>query len=223
MFRFQIWTATLIVSFLFAGISTAYAGGWEDLGVEDGVQVHFKEVGDDFSARGEMVADVHIGKIITVFTNPNERPYWVGNYVDHETLDITRTSERYWLKLDPSRLVSSRDYVIQANYTFDADNRVFKSEAESVEDERKPDQECCVRAVTETSYTIEALPGSERTRISVEVSTDPKGRIPSGRVRSAVQDWPVETLNRLARRSSIDAMPIDSRVEDWHEAKADDD
>lgn len=219
MIRYQMIAAAIVSSLLVFGASTALAGDWENIGTTDGVEVHFKEVGDDFSARGEIVADVHIGKILRVFTNPNERPYWVGNYVDHKTLDITRTSERYWIKLDPSRLVSARDYVIHANYEFDAENRVFRSTARSVEDDRMPEQDCCVRAASNTVYTFEAIPGQERTRIHVEVSTDPKGRIPRRSVRSAVQDWPVSTLTNLIQRASLDAMPVDSRVEDWHEAR----
>ena len=219
MSKIHLLAAVLVASFFFVDTAEADASEWEDLGVKDGVQLHFKEVGDDFSARGEIVVDVHIGKLLRVFTNPNERANWVGNYVDHKTLDITRTSERYWLKLDPSRLVSARDYVIDARYTFDEENRTFRSVAQSVDDERMPDQDCCQRAVSNTTYTFEALPGQERTRIHVEVSTDPKGRIPRRSVRSAVQDWPVNTLNALVRRASIDAMPVDPRVKDWHEAR----
>ena len=215
MFRYQIIAAAVVLSVMSFDLSTADAGEWERVGTTDGVEVHFKEVGDDFSSRGTIETDVHIGKIITVFVNPNERPNWVGNYVDHETLDLTRTSERYWVKLNPSRLVSSRDYVIEAKYSFDNDKKIFTSKAKSVTDERKPKQDCCVRAVTETNYTIEALPGG-RTRISVEVTTDPKGSIPTRSVRSAVKDWPVSTLGNLSKRASLDAMPLDPRVKDWH-------
>ncbi len=216
MFRYKMVATAIVVSFLTLGASTAMASGWERIGVEDGVEVHFKEEGDDFSARGEITVDVHIGKIIAVFVNPNERPHWVGNYVDHETLDITRSHERYWLKLDPSRLVSSRDYVIESRYNFDEDKRVFTANSRSVEDERKPEQDCCTRAVSTTKYTIEAVPGKEQTKINVEVQTDPKGRIPRRSVRSAVQDWPVSTLNNLTRRAQIDGMRTDPRVKDWH-------
>lgn len=217
MGRKKITAVGIALALVLGCASTAVAGDWEAVGETDGVTVHVQERddSDDFAFRGEMVADVHIGKVITVFTNPNERPHWVSNYEDHETLRLTRTSERYWLKLDPSRLTSARDYVIEAQYDFDDDDNVFTSEAESVEDDDKPEQDCCTRATTRTDYTIEALPG-ERTRIKVEVETDPKGRIPSRVVRSTMEDWPVTTLTNLVRRASIDGMPVDDRVEDWH-------
>ncbi len=219
MGRYQITAVMMALAIVLGCASTATAGDWESVGTTDGVTVYVQERpgSDDFAMRGEMTANVHIGKIIRVFTNPNERQHWIANYVDHESLDLSQSGETYWLELDPSRLTSSRDYVIQSQHTFDADSRTFTSEANSIEDSRKPEQDCCVRATTKTKYVFEAVEGREQVKLSVEVETDPGGRIPSRIVRSTMEDWPVTTLTNLVRRASIDAMPVDPRAEDWHE------
>ncbi len=219
MGRYHITAMLTALAIIFGCASTAVASDWERVGTTDGVTVYIqeREGSDEFAMRGEMTADVHLGKIIRVFTNPNERRHWIANYVDHESLELSRSGEIYWLKLDPSRLVSSRDYVIQSRHNFDESSRTVTSTANSTEDSRKPEQDCCVRAQTKTSYKFEAVEGSEQVKLTVEVETDPGGRIPSRTVRSTMEDWPVTTLTRLVRRASIDSMPVDSRVEDWHQ------
>ena len=219
MVRKQIIALLIIMGVSFVSLSSAVASDWEHVGETDGVDVHSKELPDSdlFAFRGEMTADVPIGKIITVYTNPNQRPHWVHDFGDSETLDITRTSERYWIKFDLSWPATDRDFVFQADYDFDADNRKFTARIRSVEDERKPDDDCCVRAEGETTYTFEAIPGQEMTRIVVESQTDPKGRLPGRLVRRTQRDWPVVTLTNLVERASASGIDVDPRVSDWHD------
>ncbi len=212
--RITILCALATTMFVLFGSSTALAGGWDRIGETDGVTVYKKD-GDDVMFRGVMEADVHIGNVIAVFVNPNQRPHYVDNYADHETFERDATSELYWLKLDMPFGVSDRDFLLRSNHDFQAGSRTFKSVTESVTDSRKPEDDCCVRADTRTEYTFEAQQGSETTKIEVVVQTDLKGRVPGRVVESAQEEWPVETLNAIVRQAS-NASP-DSRAADWHE------
>lgn len=219
MVRNQIVVLAVGLAVSLFALSPAVAGDWEHVGETDGVDVHSKEVADSdlFAFKGETTANMHIGKLLTVYTNPNQRPHWVHDYGDSETFDITRTSERYWIKFDLSWPATDRDFVFQADYDFDEDNRTFTARIRSVEDERKPEDDCCVRATGETTYTFQAIPGQEMTRVTVESQTDPGGRLPSRLVRRTQRDWPVVTLTNLIERASADSIDVDPRVSDWHD------
>lgn len=219
MFRHSVLSIFLIIGFLSIDLSVAQAGDWEDVGEIDGVEVQRKEVqGSPLVAfRGDVVVDVHIGKIMSVFTNPEERPNWVDRFGDTRTLSRTETSEVYWIRFDLTFPVKDRDYVLKAELDIDEDNRVVTTNIESVTDRRMREQDCCVRAHTETYYRFEAIPGKEQTRLRVEVHTDPKGRIPNALVNRIQRGWPSGTLNGLVDRASQPGVPIEPRFSDWHD------
>lgn len=197
--------------------STAVADDWEHIQTEDGVFVYERDVGDQVAFRGVTEVDVHIGRIISVFVDPSQRPHWVDRYANHETLEQTATSERYWLMFDMPFGVSDRDYVLQSNYTFMDQHRTFRAVTESVEDGRKPEDDCCVRAETTTEYTFQAEPGQQTTTVQVEVQTDLKGSMPDSIVNRVQRDWPVTTLNNLIERARQSGIEPDDRAADWHQ------
>lgn len=197
--------------------STASADDWEHIDTTDGVWVYEKEAGDDVMFRGVTEADVSIGELFAVYRNPEHRPYWVDNYENHETFERDESSEIYWMHLDMPFGVSDRDYVLEANYEFNEGNWTIEAVTESIEDDRKPEDDCCTRAETRTEYTFQAQPGEETTTIEVVVEVDLKGRVPSRVVDSATEEWPVETLNGLIDRTKQADVEPDSRVDDWHD------
>ena len=207
--------ALITVVVVVAASATAVASDWERIDETDGVTVYQQDAGDDVKFRGVMDADVHIGQIIAAFVNPNERPHWVDNYGDHETFERDATSELYWLRLDMPFGVTDRDYLLRSAYDFQEGNRTFNAVTQSVEDERKPEDDCCVRAETRTEYNFVASEGSESTSLEVIVQTNLKGRVPGRVVRSAQREWPVTTLTSLVERARN--ADVDSRAEDWHQ------
>lgn len=211
-FKLAIFVCALVVAAMTT--STALAADWDHIDTSDDVRVYERDLGDDVAFRGILETNTPIGKIISVFVDPNQRPHWVDRYAEHETLEQTASAEIYWLRFDMPMGVSDRDYLLRADYEFSDDTKTFTSNTRSVEDGRKGEDDCCVRADTTTKYIIEAV-DAETTRITVEVQTDLKGRIP-GRVVNRVQrDWPVVTLTNLVERATSSGVEIDSRVRDW--------
>ncbi len=207
----------LCFSLLLLDSSVAEAGEWEDMGVQDNVRVSRMQVeGTSVLAfRGETVADVHIARIAEVFLDPTQRGEWVNRYHSHETLERTDEMELYWIRFDLPIGISDRDYMLRADLEVDEANRQITARVNSVEDRRKPDQRCCVRAETQTYYQFTALPNG-RTRMIVEVHTDPKGLIPNWLVNRIQRDWPSDTLASLLARARASGVRNHPDYTDWH-------
>jgi hypothetical protein len=213
----------LLLSLLVLDLPAAHADEWEDLGETDGVRVSRMEVtGSSMLAfRGEMVADLHISRLMAIFLDPDDRASWVGRYHSHGTLerverpDDNEMWERYWIRFDLPRGISDRDYVLRTDLEVDRDDKVVVARIRSVVDRRWPEQECCVRAATESYYRFTAVPGQNRTRIIVEIHTDPKGRLPAWLVNRIQRSWPSSTLSSLVSRAGESDVTPRSEFVGW--------
>lgn len=198
-------------------LSSAQAEEWESMGVTDGVAVSRMQVSGSpvLAFRGEIVADVHISRIMEVFTNSQERRHWVDRYHSHETLEQTNRTELYWIRFGLPPGISDRDYLLQADLEIDEEEKQVTARLRSVEDERWPVQSCCVRAHTETFYEFTAVPGEDKTRMIVEVHTDPKGRLPAWLVNRIQRGWPSTTLSNLIARAKSSEIESHPEYSDW--------
>jgi hypothetical protein len=220
----QRWAIALLALVL-AVPAILYADqDWEFVMSSEGVDVYQRDAEEigGIAFRGEMEADVHIGELLTVFIDPDERPHWVYRYGEDEMLhrDEDRDlkwSESYWVRVDMPFPTTDRDYVFYTEYEIDEEEKVVYALIESVEDEAAPERDCCVRARSRTNYTVEPVVGEEKTRITVEVETDLGGSLPGWITRRAEREWPVETLTALVERAQADGVEVDQRVSDWHE------
>lgn len=203
--RFLVMLALAVALTLPFARSAFAETAWDYVGTFDGVRVSRKSEPNSgqFSFRGETVATLPIGKILAVFLDPAQRKFWVDRFADAKTLEAHGPlSEVYWIKFALPFPVSNRDYVLRAAGQVDATTHVFTATLKSVDDPRKPKDSCCVRAtVHRTYYRFEALKGTpEKTKITVEVTTDPKGLIPDWLVNLIQKKWPSQTLVGLIRR-----------------------
>lgn len=204
--------------------STAMAG-WNYLKTEDGVEVYERNaryMGEQ-TLRAVVEVDAPIGQVVSVFTDPEARMEWTYRADDQEVLQVDGDTEdqwleRFWTRIDMPFPVSDRDYLVAKKYELHPEERKLTARVRSINDDRKPEQSCCVRALSVMRYTLEAIPGEERTRVELIAETDLRGNLSSGRlVRQNAPAWPVGTLKRLAERAEANGVPIDERVADWHE------
>ena len=204
--------------------SSAFAddGKWEWVGKIDGVKVWKKEVeGTDLLAfRGEVVADVHIGKIMTIFANPDSRKNWVARWRDSKTLKKEPMAEEYYIRFDTPFPVTNRDYVLRSEGIADGNKGIFVCNIKSIERSDAPENDCCVRATaTKTYYHFKAMKGDQpKTLLIVEVHTDPKGMLPDWLVNLIQKKWPSDTLNGLVREAKKDSTQIHPKYSTWHDA-----
>lgn len=218
MHRWHLYLVVLLAfSLLALDSSVAHADEWEDMGVQDGVRVSRMQVeGSSVMAfRGEIVTETHIANIAQVFLDPTLRGTWVDRYHSHGTMERTDRHELYWIRFALPVGISDRDYLLRADLEVDESRKDFIARVNSVEDGRHGEQRCCVRAETETFYHFRALPNG-RTRMIVEVHTDPKGLIPNWLVNRIQRDWPSKTLtNLIARARQSDVRPHPDYA-NWH-------
>lgn len=212
-----------VVPALLPAVAMADEGSWENIGVFDGVKVWRKQVpgSDLFAFKGEIVANVHIGKIMTTFQDREQRKHWVDRFKEQKMLERPNPlTEVYWIHFALPFPITDRDYVMRAEGQIDAANKVFTARIKSVKDGRKPDDDCCVRAEAKnTYYRFEAIQGSEKTKLTVEVHTDPKGSLPDWLINIIQKKWPSKTLSGLINRAKAQNQ-IAPEFADWHEAPA---
>ena len=184
------------------GLSELRAEGWSSLGVIDGVKVSRKIVEGSplFAFRGERVADIPLDVLIATFSNPKERRHWVDMYKEHTTFEKTEMKEVYWIRFDLPPLISDRDYVLESVAKIDKEAGRLSVEIKSVEHPKAP-KGCCVRAeVKRTYYQFTAL-SRTKTKLEVEVHTNPKGLLPGWLINLIQKKWPAKTLNHLYQRA----------------------
>ena len=202
--------------------SSLNQGKWEVLSNADGFTTKRKSVegSNIFAFRGETVADVPIAKLLTIFLDSESRSKWVNMYGGDATLENKTKSDRvYWIRFNTPFPTSDRDYVLHAKGHADHDNRVYTTTIESVDHPTKPKNGCCVRGVAYgTYYRFEAIPGTNKTRVEVEVHTDPKGWLPSWLTNVIQKNWPKKTLTSLIREASKPTVQAHPEFAAWDQA-----
>ena len=122
----------------------------------------------------------------------------------------------YWIRFELPFPLSDRDYLLRATGDIDADKKVFVANIRSVNHPDRGVNDCCVRAEAyRTYYRFQAIPGQNKTKIEVEVHTDPKGMLPGWLVNMVQEDWPRETLLSLAREAAKDEIPSHQKFASW--------
>jgi START domain-containing protein len=226
----QRFVSPIILSALCTAALTAVAvpahgaaeNGWEYVTTDSNVVVYRKVVpGSDVVAfRGVTYANLAIGKLLAVFGDGNQRKNWVDRYVEHKTFAKSEGSETYWIHFGLPWPVSDRDYVLQAISKDDPENHRVTVDIRSVESADKGPDDCCVRATVHgTFYEFTALPGEEKTKIIVEVHTDPKGSIPTWLVNLIQKSWPSKTLHNLIDYATNAGVPALAAYADWHKVQ----
>ncbi len=220
--RRAVLALCLSLAFL-SSAAVAQEGAWESIGTYDGVKVWRKTVpgSELFAFKGEIVTNLHIGKIMTTFLDREQRKFWVDRFADQKMIEKPNPlSELYWIHFGLPFPISDRDYVLKADGQVDNAAHVFTARIKSVVDPRKGADDCCVRAEAKnTYYRFEALPGSEKTKLTVEVHTDPKGSLPDWLINLIQKKWPSKTLSGLITRARAQNQ-IQPEFANWHDAPA---
>ena len=111
--------------------------------------------------------------------------------------------------------ISDRDYVMHEKYSYDESQRVFTIDYESVEDAAKPVREDHVRAMAYRTFWRLTMLDNGRTKVEVEVFTDPKGALPAWLINLIQKDWPWKTIDGLVNRARKGDIKPDPAVAGW--------
>lgn len=186
----------LLISFVFAEVPK----GWNLVGTTNGVEVARKKVAGKnvFAFRGEATTDISVETFASILADEALSPKWVDMMVESKVVktypdDAALLHQKY----DIPWPMDDRDYVFKKNIVFDPTAKKVLITLQSVEDSLVPATAGYVRAEGErTFWSFEVLPDG-KTKIIVEVMTDPKGALPDWLVNSVQEDWPHKSINSL--------------------------
>jgi hypothetical protein len=215
-------TLNLLIVVLVSSLAIVARAGdppWEPTGDADGVKTYRREVtGTSMLAfRGEGTVDLHIARLMKIFLDTEHATEWTDMLVESKVVGrISSTAKLIYQKYDLAFPASDRDYVMELRYEIDAANKIVAARYRSVEDPRAPENDCCVRAQTLSTYwKFTAVPGENKTRAEVEVLTDPKGMLPSFVVNMIQKDWPRKSINALKARAEKPDVQPEAAYADW--------
>ncbi|MBI4575252.1 MAG: hypothetical protein HY722_03210 [Planctomycetes bacterium] len=177
-----------------------WAGPWEEVRRESGVTVSRREVdGTPIVAfKGEGLIDASLEKVLGVLADNEHRTEWVDRLAQSVVLE--RPSPWEFIVYQRFALpfpMSDRDYVYRARvHREEGTGRVLVEMAS----EEHPDAPATagVRArLHRSAYALESVEGGSRTRVEVEILTDPRGWVPAWLVNLIQESWPLNTLQGI--------------------------
>ena len=191
-----------LITFAALGLSLpSLAKDWKQIKAEDGVKVYSKDVpGSDLMAfKGVKTMPVPITKVAQVLLDkdPETKKEWIAMVVDFKILDIKDDYNSItYSSYDLPWPMSDRDYVVASAMKINkATQTVFISLNSTVHP--KAPKTVGVRAhLVRSHYKLVALPGN-KTEVTVEIQTDPKGLLPKWLVNVIQKGWPYKTLTKM--------------------------
>ena len=197
---YTIWTTAFLAG-------PAYAQDWQEIYTKDEVIVSRMELeGTRFYAfKGETVYDAPATKVMHVLLDNEHRTEWVDMLYEATELEKSGPFDYVlYQAFDLPLTFADRDYVYRGVAKRISDS-VVELHIASVEHPSKPEAESVgVRAeLVNTLYRLTDEEGG-KTRVEVEVQTDPKGWMPIWLVNLVQKDWPRETLVGLRNELSKD-------------------
>jgi hypothetical protein len=203
--------AAVAVALLACLPAAAAAADWELIDDVEGVQVWAREVpGSPLVAfRGEGSVDVPVARLLGVMVDPARGPRWVQLLTESTWLRVLAENEVVlYTRYDSPWPLQDRDYVLHRVIEVDPLSRTVTSTLRSIEDPAMPAQECCIRGFAEHTVWRFTDLGLGRTRVQVEVATDPRGSVPDALVRLFQRSWPRRSILSLAQEArSPDVVP----------------
>lgn len=178
---------------------------WEALDSSQGIAVSRANIPDMdiLGVRGVANVELHISKIWSLFRDVSLQTEWIDRLKETKQISSPKESSvRYYSQYHSPWPISNRDFVFHRDIEIDEAKKTIRVVVHSVDDDRAPETDCCVRGWLSRAYwRFTALPNGQ-TKIEVEVITDPKGMIPTWIINLVQKSWPVKSISKLLERAS---------------------
>ncbi len=185
---------------LLAPITAAHALDWEVVDTKDGVTTSKADVPDSklVAFKGETIMDEPMGRVMWVLLDNEHRTEWVGRlYTNHVIEQTTEYDYVIYQAFDLPALFASRDYVYHGVATRDEATGVVTLSMNSVEHPDAPETVGIRANLINSRYVLTPVEDGKKTKVEVEILTDPMGWMPIWLVNMIQADWPVDTLNGI--------------------------
>lgn len=191
---------------------------WEPLKTTDGIAVSRAAIPDMdiLGVRGVGTVNLHIAKIWSLFRDVSMQTAWIDRLKEtHQISDPEESSVRYYSQYYSPWPISNREFVFHRDIEINESAKSIRVMVHSVEDERAPENDCCVRGWLSRAYWRFTAEGNSQTKIEVEVITDPKGMIPTWIINLVQKSWPVKSIQNLVTRAAKDDIPKAPEFASW--------
>lgn len=200
----RLLLASALFSFLCLS-SVCFATEWEQVDDSDGIVVSRKAMTDSplMSFRGITVMNQSMGRVLRVIGDDNHRLNWIDRLKRSKILE--RKSFYDFMLYQEFGLpfpISNRDYVYHGVATRAA-NGTVTVHLTSVEHPKSPEVSGVRANLINSFYRLTPM-GPDKTRVEVEIQTDPKGWLPSWMVNIIQKSWPLKTLVALRKETAKD-------------------
>lgn len=178
-------------------------GGWEKINEDSGIVVSRREVeGSPLVAfKGVAEVDASLERILWVLVDNDYRKDWVDRLLVSTRLEKINEHEFIVYQVfDVPIGMSKRDFVYRGKAVFKPATGQVVLDLFSVK-HRKAPKTVGVRAkLINSRYVLTPTGNGSKTRIEVEIHTDPKGWVPKWVVNLIQKSWPVKTLKGIRRQ-----------------------
>lgn len=183
----------------FVGLCPAIAAEWELADTDEGIKSFRKdEPGSPITAfKGEAMVDAPIAKVAWVIRDNDHRTEWVDRLQMSKVLETHSQFDKVlYQHFGLPWPIADRDYVYRAKALWRGD--VLHFELESTTSPNAPETVGVRANLIRCVYRLKAW-GDERTHVTVEVHTDPRGSLPATLVNFIQKSWPIKTLKGIRR------------------------
>lgn len=190
----------------------AAAQGWKRVNDDDGITVLSKRIkGSELIAfKGVAMVNAPPAKVFAVLADNSRRTEWVDRLGQSKVLQrIAPFDVILYQVFKAPLMISDRDYVYRATATQDARGHLLLK-LRSVEHKQAPETIGVRATLMNSSYRLIPV-GRYRTRVIVEIHTNPKGMLPTSIVNYVQKSWPVKTLQGIrvqVKRKGLKLVPL---------------
>ena len=175
----------------------AALGAWEKVGDEAGVEVYRREVpGSAFLAvKGTGFVDAPVKTVALVLLDDARAPEWVDSLAEARVVRMISPAE--YIEYNHASMplvVSDREFVDDVSMSADLAAKTLLIRSVPADDASIPHTRI-VRGLLEATYFLESVQG--RTRLTVEIESDPKGWLPAWLVNFFQKDWARNTIEGI--------------------------
>jgi len=202
---------TLFLAFFVAGVSLH--AGWEKVDERNGIKSYGKTVkGSPIMAfKGEAIIPAPLEKLLTVLLDNKHRTDWVDRLKTSQFLE-NKTKYNYVLhqEFHVPFPFTNRDFVYRGKATRVPGTNKVILKLHSEPHKGDPGVKGVRAKLYHSAYTLTPM-GKNKTKLEVEIHSDPKGWLPKWLVNMIQKSWPYKTLSGISKevqKEWVKAIPL---------------
>jgi hypothetical protein len=185
-----------------AAAALATDGAWEKVSDHDGIVVYAKNLDGvaTISLRGEAVIEATVDDIFDVMKDNQAAHEWMPLVAEKRDLKAISATQRVEYTHVAMPWPMTDRYFVSTGTMERLPDGTMKIFVKSVENPELREDDKVLGDLKYSEFLLIPEAGGSRTRLKLEVNTDPKGLIPKFLVNSAQKSWPRDFLNGLRKQ-----------------------